>query len=180
LPEIERAAATYTEYTVPAAIPAALIIQAMTAGPDGNVWFTFGSLGNYGVGNGDLGAIGSITAAGVIREYFDPAFKLPGGIVAGPDGAMWFTDDTEIGRITVDGRVSKFALPGTHALRITAGLDRKLWFTETGAGKIGRITPTGEISERTIKDYDIPARLAFGARGDLWFTQVGAIGRLTP
>src|SRR5438874_555681 len=65
----------------------------ITAGPDGNLWFT------------EIGAnkVGRITTAGVITEFPLPArHSGPTGIAAGPDGALWFTEfyGNKIGRIT--------------------------------------------------------------------------------
>src|SRR5215472_10640264 len=79
----------------------------ITAGPDGNLWFTE-SLGNK---------IGRITPAGNIMEFplprGCPSFTgscLPSGIVAGPDGNLWFTENEgrRIGRITVTGFITEF------------------------------------------------------------------------
>ena len=65
----------------------------ITAGPDGNLWFT-----EY-AGN----KIGRITPAGVITEINVPAVdSAPYGITAGPDGNIWFAESFggRIGRIT--------------------------------------------------------------------------------
>jgi virginiamycin B lyase len=133
---------------------------AITAGPDGALWFT-----------GRPGEIGRITTAGVVTEFPLPAVPPPSGskpgtastqatatsIVAGPDGALWFTDiPGEIGRINTAGVVTEFAVPeippppgskpgtpGTPAspTSITVGPDGALWFGENGA--IGRIATAG-------------------------------------
>ena len=69
------------------------IPAAITAGPDGNLWFT------EGTGN----KIGRITTAGVITEFSAlTATSQPAGIAAGPDGNLWFTEynGNNIGRIT--------------------------------------------------------------------------------
>jgi virginiamycin B lyase len=68
---------------------------AITAGPDGNLWFTEQS-GNR---------IGVITPTGVIVELSVPTPNSePRGITAGP-GGIWFTesDSTKIGRVRVTG-----------------------------------------------------------------------------
>src|SRR5438093_1231840 len=92
---------TFTEYPVPtpASFPGRI-----TAGPDGNVWFTE-SLGNK---------IGRITPAGVITEFPVPTSDShPDGITAGPDGNVWFTEITgmKIGRITPAGVITEFSVP---------------------------------------------------------------------
>lgn len=63
---------------------------------------------------------------------------------------------------------------------IAAGRDGNLWFTETGARKIGRITVTGQITEFTIPALAQPGRITAGADGNLWFAEAaGFIGRMT-
>ncbi len=64
---------------------------------------------------------------------------------------------------------------------IASGSDGNLWFTETGASKIGRITPDGLISEYTIHSsaggQSLAMRcLAPGPDGNLWFTTSGTTG----
>ena len=64
----------------------------ITAGPDGNVWFTeFG--GNR---------IGRITADGTISEFPVPTAAAGlNDITLGPDGNLWFAESTagQIGRL---------------------------------------------------------------------------------
>jgi streptogramin lyase len=56
----------------------------ITAGPDGNLWFTE----PFRFDN----RIGRITTAGVITEFQLTSPASPQGIVAGPDGNLWFTE----------------------------------------------------------------------------------------
>ena len=65
---------------------------AITAGPDGALWFT-----NYGLDP----SIGRITSSGVISTYTDPSIKAPQDITTGPDGALWFVDPgaSTLGRV---------------------------------------------------------------------------------
>ena len=63
-------------------IPASIIPEWITAGPDGALWFT----------NENNNSIGRITTGGVVTNYTDPSFNFPDGITAGPDGALWFTN----------------------------------------------------------------------------------------
>jgi DNA-binding beta-propeller fold protein YncE len=68
---------------------------------------------------------------------------------------------------------------------ITTGPDGNLWFTET-VGNIGRITPTGTISEFPVPFLSLPIGITTGPDGNLWFiealTTTGSsnIGRITP
>jgi len=122
----------------------------ITAGPDGNVWFT-----EYRIpGN----KIGRITPEGVITEFRLPApSSHPLVITTGPDGALWFTEDrgpNQIARITTSGELTEFGSLGeeSNPYGIATGPDGALWFTEDVGNKIGRITTSG-----TITQFPLPA-----------------------
>ena len=150
----------------------------ITAGPDGNLWFTEFS-GNR---------IGMVTPAGVVTEFSAGIAPQshPAGIAAGPDGRLWFTQTDEIGSITPSGVVTEHRLPsGIDPDAITAGPDRKLWFTWSSkrGGGIGRITPAGVVTEYSagITPGSRPAQITAGPDGNLWFTEAAGnrIGRIT-
>jgi virginiamycin B lyase len=71
---------------------------------------------------------------------------------------------------------------------IVSGADGAVWFGETNANKIGRITTAGVVTEFTLLPYLSacssfpsncgPYNLAFGSDGALWFTASHEIGRL--
>ena len=65
---------------------------------------------------------------------------------------------------------------------VVAGPDGNVWFTESDANQIGRITPAGVITEFPLSDGSVPAGIALGPDGNLWFCENGAnaIGRITP
>ena len=105
-------------------------------------------------------------AAQTITEFPLPARTWARNIVAGPDGALWFTEPArnKIGRITTTGAVTEFPIPLPARVfvytDIAFGPDGALWFgTEnarsvssiwritTGESSIWRITTTGEFSE---------------------------------
>jgi ELWxxDGT repeat protein len=138
----------------------------ITAGPDGNLWFT------------ELTAnkIGRITPAGVFSEFAVPANE-PLGIAVGPDGNLWFTDNfgNEIGKITPTGAVSEFPLPtGNSPNGITAGPDGNLWFTELFGNNVGECTPTGTVNEFSLSaPQSFPVAITAGPDGNIWFTEEG-------
>jgi len=155
--------------------------SGITAGPDGNVWFT----------ENNASKIGKITPDGTITEFSIPtASSEPLGITEGPDGNLWFTEGfgNNIGRITTAGVITEFPIPtsGSSPHGITAGpvSDGKLWFTETLANKIGRIPTAGAI---VITEFPIPTSdsaplgITLGPDGNLWFTESKAdkIGQIT-
>lgn len=158
----------------------------ITVGPDGNLWFTM--LGR--------GAIGRLSPHGALRWFPVPSTDpYLSGIAPGPDGALWFAEarSDRIGRITLDGHVQEFPLlsPGKRSpYAVTAGPDGNMWFTETiadedGGNSVGRITPSGEITEWYVgapgERIGGPLRIITGLRGNLWFTNFGAnrLGEMT-
>jgi streptogramin lyase len=150
----------------------------ITAGPDGNLWFT----------EPGINRIGRITPAGVVTEFSAGITAGAGlaGITAGPDGNLWFTEQYggRIGRITPTGIVTEFSTPIcciSYPTSITAGPDGNLWFTEFGVSRIGRITPAGVVTDFFALGL-YPRSITSGPDGNLWFTdgQNGHIGRITP
>jgi streptogramin lyase len=125
-------------------------------------------------------------AGAAISEFPVPTSGSdPVGIAAGPDGALWFTEQVEnkIGRITTAGSISEFpiATPSGDPGEIAAGPDGALWFTESSF-KIGRITTSGSISEFPIPTVGgQPFGVTAGPDGAMWFTElnVSKIGRIT-
>src|SRR5262245_22580212 len=100
---------TITEYPVPTASAG---VRGLTAGPDGNLWFT------ENPGN-KVGMVNPTTHA--ISEFAGPTAKNSTsgleGIVAGPDGNLWFTEFNyrsvgKIGEINpTTHAISEFAVP---------------------------------------------------------------------
>jgi virginiamycin B lyase len=77
--------------------------------------------------------------------------------------------------------ITEFPIPSGGPAGITAGPDGALWFTESGAGKIGRITTGGAVTEFPIPIYGpSPQVITAGSDGALWFTdEMNGIGRIT-
>src|SRR6478736_1112931 len=103
------------------------------------------------------GAFGVQPRSVSIRMYAGPAVDRPEGITAGPDGALWFTDENgAIGRISPTGALSTYADPRVVGpAAITPGPDGALWFL-TGNGAIGRITVAGVITTFPATNADSP------------------------
>ena len=106
-------------------IPTGSSPVGVTAGPDGNLWFTE----LYG------NKVGKITPAGAVTEFPNPTSgSSPSEITAGPDGNLWFADyyGNKVGKITTAGAVTTYTIPtgGSSPFGITAGPDDgNLWFT---------------------------------------------------
>ncbi|HWC66416.1 MAG TPA: hypothetical protein VG777_10055, partial [Thermoanaerobaculia bacterium] len=78
----------------------------------------------------------------------------------------------------------EFPLPTANAgaRSIAAGPDGNFWFTESKAGKIGRITSDGMIVEYPLPSSGSePWRIAAGPDGAMWFTEMlgNRIGRIS-
>src|SRR5262249_53535094 len=100
----------------------------------------------------------------------------PNGITAGPDGALWFTEQDlgKIGRITTSGVITEFNVPGGSSSvpeDITLGPDGKLWFTEAGLDRIGRITTAGDIKRFPAPNGGAPEQIAAGSDANLWYVE---------
>jgi virginiamycin B lyase len=133
-------------------------------------------------------------AAAAIDEYPVPAGSNPGGITAGPDGALWFLAEgtSTVYRMTTAGTLDPPAgfpvtITGSDSSlntldQITLGPDGALWFTQPRDNEIGRITTGGAITEYRLPDpLDQPEGITPGPDGALWFSAVGIgkIGRMT-
>ena len=113
----------------------------------------------------------------------------PQDIVTGPDGNLWFTEQSgnKIGVITPAGlAVAEYTVPTANSApgAIAVGPDNNLWFTEQSGNKIGKITPTGTITEYAsgLTNASGPNDITAGPDGNLWFTEAAGskIGKITP
>ncbi len=162
--------ATISEVPVPS--PGVLPTQ-ITAGPDGNLWFTE-SLGNV------IGMINPTTH--VVTQFTLPGnYSNTSGITAGPDGNLWFTNLTltngvsygAIGMINPStDQITEYPenIPNTAPLEITAGPDGDLWFTDVKTNNIGMINPsTGVITQLPVPGpYGGAVGITTGPDGDIW------------
>jgi streptogramin lyase len=147
------------------------------------LWFTENNQSNT------IGYIGKITTAGVITEYIVPtASTYLGGICAGPDGNLWFTesDINQIGKFNIAlGTVTnEYTIPtaSSSPRGICSGPDGNLWFTEQLGNKIGKITTAGSVTEYPIPTGTAsPWGICSGPDGNLWFVENGGnkIGKIT-
>ena len=120
----------------------------------------------------------------------------PAAITAGPDNAMWFTEQGingsgKIGRVNLSMhpyKITEYKLPYQgRPFGITPGSDGALWFTDLSNAGIGRITTGGRISFYSHSGYSMYGITA-GPDGALWFTETfrsgnyiyGSIGRIDP
>lgn len=145
----------------------------ITAGPDGNVWFTELSKGVVGKIN--------VLSPNKIAEFPIGTSSQILAITAGPDRNVWFTEYTgnKVGRITPSGEITDYPVPTANSgpAGISSGPDGNVWFTESLADKIGRLTPGGSFTEFTFPApapsvaCRAPHDIVSGPDGNLWFTE---------
>jgi streptogramin lyase len=189
-----------TEYSLaPANINVPEFKSQITAGPDGNLWFT------------EPGAIGifSPTTNSVIGQVGLPSggvTQIPAAITLGPDGNIWFTESvpatgvSAVGVINAKSQtyITEFATAtSSNPQGITAGPDGNIWFTESAAGAIGSVTvnsqtdPTQDTLNTPIPiptkgetggvvTNPTPLGITTGPDGNVWFADsAGALGVVT-
>jgi streptogramin lyase len=157
--------------------------DAVTIGPDGNIWFT------------EVGRVNQIRRMAsdgtLLGETPLANNSLPAAITVGPDGNIWFTEQNanKIGRVSTSGTLlgeTVIPTPNSQPLGITLGPDGTLWFVEYSGNKIGRIATDGTILGETFipTTNSLPVGITTGPDGNVWFTESGSaankIGRITP
>jgi len=128
-------------------------------GQDGNLYYQSGR-------PGDLRLM-SMTPAGAKSVFATLPKTVKGeplphisGIVAGPDGSLYYTEESAIRRITADGRISTMAtvraparppsIPATDQHPYLRGLavdaQGVIYVADTGDARVLKITPQGKVS----------------------------------
>jgi virginiamycin B lyase len=131
-------------------------------------------------------ASGSVASATVTTWPTCPAVPLTGDsalctsgrspqqIVAGPDGALWFTAaSSEVGRMTTAGGLSLVPTPGTGTRlpeSIAVGPDGALWYVDAFGPTLGRVTTAFGFSTFADTGYR-PEAVATGPDGGLWVVE---------
>jgi streptogramin lyase len=149
----------------------------ITAGSDGNIWFT----------ESGSGKVGKITKTGATQEYATGTSE-PEGITAGSQGntSLWFVQHSgrTLGEITTSGASTEYQVKQStpRDVGVAAGSEGDLWLTESEPGYIAKMTTAGV----TAGEYALPAGskpygITLGTAGRLWFTDYGTskIGKIT-
>lgn len=153
-----------TEYTA-GITPNSDAVQ-ITAGPDGNMWFT----------ESTSNQIAKITTTGTVTEYGNGVSPNAGPyyITAGPDGNVWFTETNyaahNIAKITPAGVVTEYPAGSSSPGHIITGPDGNIWF---GGNGITKSTTSGAMTQY-LAGTTVGA-LAAGSDGTIWFIS-GASG----
>ncbi|MBY0524478.1 MAG: hypothetical protein K2R98_13815 [Gemmataceae bacterium] len=149
---------------------------------------TAGAASMFFTGASDIGELRLDTQA--ITHFALPAGSAPTGGIVAAFGDVWYTYAHGIGRLnTSTGAVTLYATAMAYSfpLRLTAGGDQKIWFTEANGNNISRLDPsTGSITQFALpEDYAVPVGVTAGPDGNVWFvSMVGDNGdgvyRITP
>ena len=168
--------------------------QGIALGPEGKLWFA--EINNPECHSECFSKVGRIDPTTHEVAEFSAgitAGSQPWDIAAGPDGNLWFSERTGPKLAGLVARIN----PTTHVVTefsagitgitepdgVTAGPDGNVWFTEELGNRIGRITPSGTITEFPIPSTNSqPVAIVTGSDGNLWFAEQGSvkIGRITP
>jgi len=133
------------------------------------------------------------TKSGQTTLFSVPAGPI--GLTTGPDGNVWFTTSSYVGKITPAGIITPFptSAASSPSDAITKGLDGNLWYEYSSGDGIGKVTPAGTITGYTFTNTSATLNrhlygIAAGPDGNVWFletvTMNGAgeleIGKITP
>jgi len=120
-------------------------------------------------------------------------------LAAGPDGALWVTDDIDqdlgssgVARISVDGKrtATYYYLANAYpaGAEIVAGPDGALWFVDESDADVVRMTVSGDASyfyvpnnqAQHFRSYWVDYGITVGPDGALWFPYDGNLmGRIS-
>jgi virginiamycin B lyase len=161
---------------------------ALGEGKEGRVWFTDWRNTQVGFVAGD----NSITRFKLTDSSDPQNLVRPLEIVEGPDANAWFTyyitnnsgsplNRAGVAKVTQSGQVTMFPIASGNACRqrdnraadcgIIVGPDGALWFTQSLARKVGRITTAGQITEFAVNSGLLGLdTIATGSDGNLWVT----------
>jgi streptogramin lyase len=178
----------------------------ITAGSDGSLWLTATSVIGLPLPLGptfyfDILGIDS-NGQNRFKERGSLAAEPPSGVTQGPDGNVWYMlhysgGSLSIVRWTLDSPRVRTSYPTNSSGPqgdggIARGPDGNLWFTNQAAlplrgvqvfrDSIGRITPSGVVTNFAFGSSGKPADITAAPDGNVWFTYVDGsrIGRITP
>jgi streptogramin lyase len=157
---------------------------------NGLAGITTGSDDRLEFGESKQGALGEITPSGSYDSVpIDPTGQNtsqgPDQITAAADGTLWFTEDgaEAIGELTTAGVFKQYQVSGAanggiigaSMKGITIGSDGNIWFTNWGpfGDFIGKMTPSGQITEYPLASDTSPVGIVGGPDGNLWFVAYG-------
>jgi streptogramin lyase len=161
-----------------------VISETRIPGADGFGGLASGTNGTVWVGDGLNKSIDRISTDGSIAKYSTGEY-LPGPLAVGPDGAIWFAEESRnkigrmsLGRTAADRKITEFSIPtqSSYPKGIAIAPDGTFWFTETGG--LGRIAK-GNLTELHLPMGRSATGITVGPDRAVWFTEDDGIGRVT-
>jgi streptogramin lyase len=143
--------------------------SALVAGPDKNVWFGNGNLGNgYSIGR-------IVPTTGEVVQFPPSEFPID-FMTVGPDSNVWFTSTMyrRLGKVTPSGVIIMYPVKNSPT-DIVKGPDGHLWYG--GDGVVARVD--GELDGQVeYTEFPVPtingaggvAALTNGGDGRFWYT----------
>jgi virginiamycin B lyase len=150
----------------------------IAVGSEGVAWLT-----------GTTGGITRLSSSGSFSETATRVADSEKSVASAGGGGIWFLQREDggydsVGRISSSGQVSEFPIPDHESgpKSIVEGHEGDAWFTEYFADKIGRVTPTGQITGYQLPEGSRPTGITVDGEGNIWVAESGAdaIGRITP
>lgn len=147
------------------------------AGLDSTAWFT--EPGANAIGRIDTLANDPIDTLTLFDVPTDGA--RPWDINLNGDLNMWFTEiKGNLGRITQEGTITEFRIPGNSALgTVTSGNGGRLWFTQPVLNRVGSMALNGQVGT-FFNTRSAPIGISAGSDSGIYFCESGgnSIGRV--
>lgn len=169
---------TYTTFVLPSAI----VVNSMTAGPDGNLWFS----GVYQNKKVVEGGYGFVTPSGASTLYSLPGNPTPQlvSITSGSDGNLWIADENgAIDKVAPsNGALTTYSVGG-HPYAITSSSNVQV-YSDSSAAQLSTIDRNGKFTVYPAPQGEHPAFLARKTDGSVLFVDSSnnssAIGTFVP
>jgi virginiamycin B lyase len=161
-------------------VPAGFAANAVTNGPDGNLW----AILTNSMGNSEIVKVTTAGAVTVVSTLTSRANAL----TSGPDGNIWFTTGgNTIASPPVPSQLSHMAPDGSGLVSfsfgsasasdlsgLTTGPDGAMWVCDDKASAILHVSLTGNLLQQlpTPSSPGIPDSIVVGSDGNLWFNEL--------
>jgi virginiamycin B lyase len=147
----------------------------ITAGSDGNIWFTEHAASKIGRIN---------VTTGKVDEFQTPTLgSAPAGIAADSSGHLWFaeTNANQVAMVTIGGARPQIneSKGVTQPDEVAIGADGNVYVSEIGSQQIAQVRPNGQVQGASKALPQAVRQLAAAPDGSIWYIADGFIGRLT-
>jgi YD repeat-containing protein len=104
----------------------------------------------------------------------DVGHTLVAAVTATNGGGSLTAASSATALVSANAAVTEYALPaGSAPIGITAGPDGRMWFTNSGTSKVGKIATTGGTPTEYATAGHTPKGITSGPDGNLWFVEHG-------